>query len=224
MLRSVHTDTVEMSAWWGRDRGPETSAWISRYQQSLTNRHRQVITQVMTELQPETLLEVGCHCGPNLICLARALPTCHMHGIDISPDAIQAGRTWCAVEQCADRVQLFEGRIPERIEQLPSKAYDVVLSSYALACIGPHDIDTVLYELGRLATRAIVLAEPNPALYIAPATTGYREWRHDYRARQRWIGTLGGWTLDARPIDPPVDALTEVLTLRAPAEAPGPGT
>jgi len=148
----MHAQTVEATDWWAKSRGQTTANWIANYQKSLASRHRTVLVEVLTKLGAQTVLEVGCHCGPNLIRLAEALPTASLHGIDANADAVQAGRTWVADRNLASRVQLHVGRFPDATAAIASGTYDVVLTCYALAYIAPADLDAALYECGRLAT------------------------------------------------------------------------
>lgn len=214
----MHVDTVDAAAWWARPRGGSASKWIEGYQSSLNHRHRLVISGIVKDLQPETLLEVGCHCGPNLVRLGYELPQLSMIGIDVNAEAIEAGKNWIAGLGLSSRIQLHAGRVPERTSQLPSGCVDVVLSCYALAYLAPIDLDAVLYELGRLATKAIVLAEPQvsdrPTAQWVRSLSGYSEWQHNYVNASRWIGTWRGMTLQAVPVSPPVDKLNAVLVAR----------
>lgn len=200
--------TAEAATWWARDRGGENTTWITNYQQSLGSRHRGVIVDLVKELQAETLLEVGCHCGPNLIRLARECPTLEMLGIDVNQDAVTAGNRWANHSGYADRITINKGAIPGSLYKLPTDCVDVALSCYALAYIDPSDIDATLYEMGRISKRAMILVEPSAPQGKARRTiTGYQEWAHDYLSRTSWIGTLSQRTTTTVPIDPPVDAL-----------------
>jgi len=213
----MHAQTVEATDWWAKSRGQTTANWIANYQKSLASRHRTVLVEVLTKLGAQTVLEVGCHCGPNLIRLAEALPTASLHGIDANADAVQAGRTWVADRNLASRVQLHVGRFPDATAAIASGTYDVVLTCYALAYIAPADLDAALYECGRLATKAIVLAEPLSAGAQSEgekrAFSGYSEWAHPYQEASRWIGSLAGMTTTIVPVTPPVERLGAVCVL-----------
>lgn len=208
--------TREAGAWWAQSRGTQAQTWIANYQNSLHARHRTQIVEAVRSLQAETVLEVGCHCGPNLVRLAHEWPALRMIGVDISAEAIAAGRSWVHGLGLASRIQLNAGRIPAVLEALPSQTCDVVISCYTLAYVAPADLDAVLYEMGRLATRGIVLAEPMPeggaGTRAGPRSlTGYTEWAHDYAAAAPWIGSWRGMTLVRQAVSPPVDRLNAVL-------------
>lgn len=211
----MHTHTQEAAEWWARPRGQENVNWITNYQRSLKNRHRNVIVETVLSLgDVRSVLEVGSHCGPNLIRLAQDCPRIEqLSGFDVNADAITAGRRWVKSLGLDERIELSEGRIPEKTQILPDGCVDVVLSCYALAYIAPEDLDAVLYEMGRLAQRAVVIAEPMSASGSEPRRTmgGYTEWAHNYQAASRWIGTLHGCETSTRTVDPPVDRLERVF-------------
>ena len=212
----MHAATIESGDWWARPRGEESSRWIANYQASVGHRHRTVISQIVQELGATSLLEVGCHCGPNLIRLAQDHLTLQCYGLDANADSITAGQQWVARAGLGDRVELKPGRFPVATEKFPTGAFDVVLSCYSLAYIAPVDLDAALYEIGRLATHAVILAEPQ--VFQGTATTrqtlgGYAEWQHPYQATVPWIATLRHRRVRVVPVDPPVDALSAVLVL-----------
>lgn len=213
----MHTDTVTASEWWARPRDGQGGVWIQNYQKSLGVRHRELLAAIVRELQVETLLEIGCHCGPNLVKLAEANPQLHAQGIDVNADAIAAGQRWLQHCGLSKRVKLSQHRFPDGTAALPSGGFDVVLSCYTLAYVAPADLDASLYEMGRLAARAVILAEPMAlnGRVTAPMhnITGYREWAHDYRAALPWIGTLSGAETRLALVAPPVDRLNGILVV-----------
>lgn len=211
--------TQDISDWWARDRGAETSRWVGNYQRSLQLPHRTRIVECIRALKASTLLEIGCHCGPNLVRLAKEFPTLQMIGIDVSAQAIEAGRVWVKADGLEDRIQLNVGRIPESLSELPDRAFDVVLSCYTMAYLAPDDVDGVLYELGRLSTKAVIVVEPTAMQDVGieheSRVTGYQEWRHDYRSRSAWVGTLRGRSVSQQLLEPPVDRLNGITIFAA---------
>lgn len=212
----MHTATVEAADWWARPRGAESARWIANYQTSVGHRHRTVISEIVQELGAATLLEVGCHCGPNLIRLAQDHPTLQCCGLDANADAIAAGKLWAAKVGLTNRIELAPGRFPAATEKFPTGGFDVVLSCYSLAYIAPADLDAALYEMGRVAKHAVILAEPQ--VFEGPATNrqsfgGYAEWQHPYQATVPWIATLRNRSVRVVPVVPNVDALNAVLVL-----------
>ena len=215
----MHVETQHVAQWWANPRGPQNKAWVENYRNSLQARHRSAIVDVVKSLNPKTLVELGSHCGPNLVRLARELPDLKMHGFDVNTEAIEAGRQWMTQLGLSERIVLEAGRIPDATDSVPNGSCDVVLSCYTLAYIAPTDLDAVLYELGRLATKALVLAEPiatDGTKHNAASLRGYSEWAHDYQRASQWIGTLSGWTTRIIPVDPPVDRLNGIFVATAP--------
>jgi cyclopropane fatty-acyl-phospholipid synthase-like methyltransferase len=210
----MHTQTVEAGNWWARPRGANNAQWVQTYQKSLAARHRDAIVEIVKGLpEVKTVLEVGSHCGPNLIRLAQAMPEVEQFsGVDINADAVAAGQRWVASLGLQSRIELAAGRVPDMTEALPTGCVDVVLSCYALAYFAPEDLDAVLWEMGRLAKRALVLAEPMPGgPPRPPQVTDYQEWAHDYQGASKWLNTWRGCTLHTVPVDPPVDRLHSIL-------------
>lgn len=216
----MHAQTVEAAEWWARPRGEATGSWVANYRESLAKRHRDVIVDIVRDLGPvSSVLEVGSHCGPNLIRLAQALPEIEqLTGIDVNADAVAAGNAWAATEGYGERIQMVAGRVPEHTSPLPDGCVDVVLSCYALAYIAPADLDATLYEMGRLARVAVILAEPmrqdGKPSSARQTVSGYHEWDHDYINALRWVGTLRSAGQSIVAIDPPVDALASAVVLR----------
>lgn len=209
--------TIEAGNWWAQPRGARVGAWVADYQNSLQARHRTAIVEQVKALGAETLLEVGCHCGPNLMRLGQELPELQMVGVDISTEAIAAGRQWMASAGLSDRVQLNAGRVPLITESVASGSVDVVLSCYALAYVNPADLDAVLFEIGRLASKAVILAEPmvftGTAVTLHQRMEGYREWAHPYADALKWVGALRAWTVRRIAVEPPVDHLNALLVI-----------
>lgn len=213
----MHADSVQMADWWARSRGAQSANWVENYQRSVEARHRKTLSDVVRSLGAKTVLEVGCHCGPNLVRLATDDPAIEAIGIDASAEAITAGRQWVRGRGLEGRVQLNAVRFPEGTAAIASGTFDVVFSCYTLAYLAPSDLDAALYEMGRLAARALIIAEPMPYDGQRPATIreigGYGEWAHDYQAALEWIGNLRGVKTRIVPVTPAVDRLNAILVV-----------
>lgn len=209
------TLTQETANWWARSRGTTTATWVSTYQQSLNARHRDQIVGLVKELGVTSLLEVGSHCGPNLVRMAQECPAItSLSGVDVNPDAIAAGQHWIESLHLQDRIELAVGRAPEATAHIADGAVEAVLTCYALAYIDPRDLDAMLYEVGRLASKAILLAEPQApekSIALNQTLSGYHEWAHSYESAARWIATWRGRTVRVVPVSPPVDRLNGIV-------------
>jgi ubiquinone/menaquinone biosynthesis C-methylase UbiE len=210
----MHARTQEAAQWWARPRGTQNAEWVQTYQKSLTHRHRDVIVRLVQGIPGiSTVLEVGSHCGPNLIRLAQAMPHLEqLSGVDVNAEAVAGGQRWVQQLGLQDRIEFAVGQVPQATERLPDGCVDVVLSCYALAYIAPQDLDAVLYEMGRIAKKALVLAEPMPGGQPRPPQmTDYQEWQHDYQGAAKWLATWRGCAMQLTPVSPPVDRLHSVL-------------
>lgn len=210
--------SIDASQWWARPRGDHASKWIANYQQSLNARHRTAISQIVGEINPASLLEVGCHCAPNLIRLAGEYPQLKCAGCDVNEDAIKAGKAWADLQHLSDRIDLSVGTFPQATDHLPNNCVDVVLTCYAVgAYMAKDDLVPALYELGRLAKKAVILAEPmlTGPTQSKQSMNGYTEWHHDYRDAISWVSTLNTRRQRLVPVDPPVDSLSAILVLES---------
>ena len=77
-----------------------------------------------------TVLDLGC--GPADVSrrFVRVYPQCHIHGIDGAAAMLALGRTANAQAQLAQRIELFELRLP--CSTLPLPQYDTVISNSLL--------------------------------------------------------------------------------------------
>lgn len=77
-----------------------------------------------------TVLDLGC--GPADVSrrFATAYPACHIHGIDGAANMLDLGRSANAQAQLAQRIDLFEVRLP--CQRLPLPQYDLVISNSLL--------------------------------------------------------------------------------------------
>jgi hypothetical protein len=104
-------------------------------------------------------------------------------------------------------------RAQDALASLADGSVDVILTCYGLAYIAPPDLDAVLWDMGRVAKKAIILAEPMSDAETKAYTmlNGYQEWAHNYRETSRWMSTWQGMTFQSAIVDPPVDHLERVL-------------
>lgn len=203
--------------WWAERRGSDVGTWIDAYKNSLHERQRTAIAAIVERYQPASLFEVGCHCGPNLVRLAQDVPSlADVFGIDASAQAIEAGQAWVKEAGLDTRVRMQVGRFPDDTAAMPDRCAEVVLSCYALAYFSPADLDAALYEVGRLASRVVILAEPVSPMkstQVSRTVHGYQEYAHAYGNALKWISSMRGMTLRMLDIDPPIDYLNAVLVL-----------
>lgn len=172
-----------------------TAAHAKRYWDTRAEPYRGLLADALRALAPFTsVLEVGCHSGPNLWALRQRWPDVKLIGVDPSRDVLGYG-VWAMSAKPSegglgdDNVEFFEGYAPSCFEDFPS--VDVVVSCYTLAYIAPAQIDAVMTALLASATKGVVLVEPGPdqayepfASSPMPVTAGkIQPYYHDYLTR-----------------------------------------
>ena len=113
--------------------------------------HGQLIELLLARLAPSEsghAIDLGCGPADIAVRLARALPGWRVDAVDGSAPMLEAARRRVASEGLADRVRLFECRLPAA--SLPQPGYDLVLSNSLL-----HHLSEPggLWRTARAATR-----------------------------------------------------------------------
>jgi ubiquinone/menaquinone biosynthesis C-methylase UbiE len=129
----------------------------------------------------ESILEVGCGAGANLVVLARGHPGTRLYGVDISPRAIRAAERALSREAIADATVL-KGRADD-LSSFSDKSVDIVLTDAVLMYIGPDRIGRVVSELARVARKRLILNEWHWFEGSAAGSEAYwhcAHWVHDY--------------------------------------------
>ncbi len=130
--------------------------WIEDYWRSRDHPHRSFLVERISKFSPNSVLEIGCACGPNLYCIAKKFPDAEVRGIDINPMAVQKGNEWFK-EEGLSNVKLEVGKAQE-LRQFGDKSFDVVFTDAVLIYISPDEIKHVAKEMLHIG-RAIVLNE-----------------------------------------------------------------
>lgn len=87
----------------------------------------------------ETLLEIGCGTGRNLIRAARVWPEARLYGIDISEAMLATARANVAAAGLSDRITLAQGDAAafDPVALFGQARFDRVMFSYTLSMIPP---------------------------------------------------------------------------------------
>jgi len=141
------------------DWGEKDQDWIRGYWTSGHHPHREHLVQRIVDLNPASVLEIGCNCGPNLRILAEKLPGTRFIGIDINADSVRKGNEWMEADGITN-VRLEEGRADD-LSRFRDDSFDVVFTDAVLIYIGPDKIRRVLQEFRRVAGKKILLCEWN---------------------------------------------------------------
>lgn len=175
--------------WW-RTRDQYDAGLADFYWQSRDAPVRRAIAESVAALDGHSLLEIGCHAGPNLWAIGKARAFDRLAGTDLSPTVLAearrhltaAGLTGAFAVAAADALPFAD------------KSFDICLTSVTLVCVGPETIDASLDEIVRVTAKWLVLCEPwserrrdRPDYY--PNTT---YWIRNYRARLRGRAELIG--------------------------------
>ena len=140
---------------WGHRRSGEE--WVRGFWDSRDHSHRAFLIKRISNFSPNSILEIGCNCGPNLYLLAKKFPDAEIIGIDINPLACQKGNEWL-MEEGISNVELLEGKADE-LGQFHDRSFDVVFTDGVLIYIGPDKIKKVMNEMIRLTRKALILME-----------------------------------------------------------------
>jgi trans-aconitate methyltransferase len=199
----------------------QTPGWAASHWDSWTAPHRQLCLNAL-DLCPDlqSVFEVGCGAGPNLRLIHHRRPEIRLGGADVSPLAAAWARQYL---ECPIDVQ-------ELPECDPSGIWDAVLSMYTLTYLNPDEVRVALKHLTRVASKALLLAEPQPGNGLTEgqqqwADTGQtvridgrdipvvacESWAHDY---PQLLDDLG-WYIEWRWPVPRVDRLN-VMTIARP--------
>lgn len=164
------------------DWGEKDNDWVKGYWNSVDHPHREYLVQAIVDLNPSSVLEVGCNCAPNLRMLAKRLPRSRLIGIDISRESIEKGNEWLKSEGITN-VHLEVGKADD-LSRYPDSSFDIVFTDAVLIYIGPDKIEDVLQGFVRVARKNIVLCEwdePN-----APKGSLFGLWNYVFR-RGLWV-------------------------------------
>ena len=171
----VSPETIASEAFWEKDR-PEI---IARYRESSDRPDRHSLSQAIRALEPDSVLDVGCHCGPILARLRADGYSGSYTGFDINCDAILAARDFFAGDT---KAEFLVGNARKVLASFPDESDDVICCSSVLSHLAPEDAQSLLEEMVRCATVAVVIQEPTDR-----CCAQIPSWSHDYPA---WFKAL----------------------------------
>lgn len=148
--------------------------------ESILHPHRQLLIEKIASYMPlDSILEIGCGSGPNLILLAKKFPNVKIKGLDINQRAIEVGNGWFSREDISN-VKLLIGKADE-LSQFQDKSFDIVLTDATLIYIGPDKIKKVASEMERIAKKAIILVEHHSEEESAFGIYNKGNWLRNYK-------------------------------------------
>ena len=150
--------------------------------------HRQhIINHVLSLGPPESILEIGCGYGANLVNLSGHFPHALLAGIDVSAAAVAGARAFPELLGADLRVHDLDKPLP-----FDDNRFDVVISDAVLMFFTEKRLLPVLDELLRVSKSGVILHEYDvegngDSLYIDG------RWVHDFRhacAVSKWDLTV----------------------------------
>lgn len=153
-------------------------SWLEGYQKSIAHPHRQLIMNSLNKLKNiESVLEMGCCTGPNLLRISQAYPNAKLAGYDVSEPAIQRAKV------LLPRATL---KVGNHISIPFKEKFDVVVADATLMYISPQEIKRVMNELDRVTKRVAILVERDADSMEGEITS--HVWGRDYT---QWLELLG---------------------------------
>ncbi len=132
--------------------------WAEDYQKSTDHPHRKQIVEAVSLFDPfESVLEIGCNSGPNLILLYEKFPNARFVGIDINKAAIDQGKRY-VTEKKINNIEFFVKRA-HKLNNLENKSIDVAFTDAVLLLIAKDQITNVLQEMERISRKGFILNE-----------------------------------------------------------------
>lgn len=158
-----------------KDWDQSANTWVQDYKDSVNHLHRDKLVEIIEDLHPHSVFEIGASCGPNLKRIEKVLPTCLLKGIDVSP---------LVVEQAMyDGLEIAEGDVLD----IPTTGkFDLVLCDAVLMYVEPKDIKKAFDEIDRIALKYIVLVE-----WYNESLMGVEKdyhWARDYKSILEFYG------------------------------------
>jgi hypothetical protein len=201
--------------WWAT-RDAETSS-AEGYWNQRTFPARTLIARAIEPLDGSTILEIGCHAGPNLWAVAQRKRLELIAGTELSRPVIEFARDHLpkALGQPVHLVEAAADGLP-----FPAGSFDIVLTSMVLQCIGPERIEPSLREILRVARRWLILAEPFEGDVRYATAPGRPD---PYPNTMYWIRNYAGMLRDRAhlistvhvPIDQRIGHLDSILVFAA---------
>lgn len=152
-----------------RDWGYGEENWVKDYVKSKDHPHRQIVLDLLHNIEWSYLLEIGCSTGPNLALIREAYPDKALFGLEINQDSVN--EAWKTLPSNIDVKQGDYAKIP-----YPDHYFDVVLADAVLMYTDPEHINAVMDELDRVTQKAILIVDR----YTEEDSTESHVWSRNY--------------------------------------------
>ena len=131
--------------------------WASGYLDTVNHTHRTQIVEACKLFEANSLLEVGCASGANLLRIRQDFPFMNLIGVDINYNAISIAKQYFK-DLGDERVDFIVGKASSLVE-FEDCSVDLVLVDALLMFIAPDCIENVISELCRVSSKGIILNE-----------------------------------------------------------------
>jgi SAM-dependent methyltransferase len=148
---------TRLQEWVWRTRHLYRRNWAEGYLDTVEHPHRAQIVEAVADFAPiDSILEIGCASGANLVRLRARFTEVRLLGIDINRRAIATADSHFG-RQGDSNVSFSVGRADHL--DLPDASVDVVLTDAVLMFVAPDRIGKVLNEMCRVARKGLVLID-----------------------------------------------------------------
>lgn len=132
--------------------------WAEGYLNTVDHPHRpQLVDAVAAFDLVESVMEIGCASGANLICLRARFPSASLVGLDINAKAIKVARQHF-LDNGDQHVRLIIGEA-DNLKAISDNSIDIVVTDAVLMFVTPDRIRAVLAEMTRVASKGLVFNE-----------------------------------------------------------------
>lgn len=125
------------------------------------------------QYRPDSVLEVGCGAGRNLLALSERMPEAKVAGIEINPAAVGV-----AIERLQGAAEVRQGNLYADLSRFEDGSFDVVFSCGVLMHVPHANLYGVLSQMHRIARKAVLHFElhgPSHAFDFHRYPRNYRE-------------------------------------------------
>lgn len=124
--------------------------WVEDYVISVDHPHREVILEAIGMLDFNSVIDMGCNAGPNLMVIRQEYPDVDLAGFDVSPQAIKKAK------EILPEADLKVGEY----KKIPfKKTFDLGICDASLMYVPPQEVQQVMGEINRVVSKFLVIVE-----------------------------------------------------------------
>ena len=154
VVRAVAFRTGAIKWWWRYRHLIDGSYRRAPLPTGTVDPHREQLWSLIAPFDPQSLLEVGCGDGTNLVLFARKAPDLRLDGVDVNPLALGIARQ--RVVEAGGTPGTLQHGSADRLP-VPTASVDVALSDAVFMYLPPAQAIAALREMRRTARRAAIV-------------------------------------------------------------------